>query len=354
MSLPTTTKEYYFPERGSLAIKSLKVKESPIPPLKPNEVLVKTHAVSLQYRDLMPGNATYPKPTKDPEDLVPCSDMAGEILAVGDVATKWKVGDRVCANLLLDHVHGSLSAEIRQSALGGAIHGVLTQYRAFPAHSLVAIPEHLSYEEASTLPCAALTAYNALMGPVQLKAGDTVLILGTGGVSIFGLQFAVASGATVIVTSSSDAKLEIAKKLGAAHAINYNKTPAWDEEVLKLTGGRGVTHVLEVGGTGTLEKSLNAVDFHGWVHLIGILRAKSDAELATILGRAFFKSSNLRGILVGSVTQFQDMLKLMSANPETTRPVIDRVYTFDQALDAYAHLQSQAHVGKVVIKVSEN
>ncbi|KAF9029347.1 alcohol dehydrogenase superfamily protein [Hymenopellis radicata] len=351
MSLPTTTKEYYFPERGSFT--NLRLKESSIPPLKANEVLVKTHAVSLQYRDLMLANATYPTVIQIPDNLVPCSDMAGEILAVGDVVTKWKVGDRVCANFALDHVHGNMSVEIFQTALGGATQGVLTQYRAFPAHSLVAIPEHLSYEEASTLPCAALTAYNALMGPVQLKAGDNVLILGTGGVSIFGLQFAVASGATVIVTSSSDAKLEIAKKLGATHLINYSKTPAWDEELLKLTAGRGANHVLEVGGPGTLEKSLSAVAFNGWVNLIGVLD-KSDTALASVFGRTVFKSSNLRGILVGSVTQFQDMLKLMSANPETTRPVIDKVFTFDQALDAYAHLESQAHVGKVVIKVTEN
>ncbi|KAF9029359.1 alcohol dehydrogenase superfamily protein [Hymenopellis radicata] len=339
MSLPTTTKEYYFPERGSFT--NLRLKESSIPPLKANEVLVKTHAVSLQVFRIL-------------DDLVPCSDMAGEILAVGDVVTKWKVGDRVCANFFgLDHVHGNMAVEILQTGLGGATQGVLTQYRAFPAHSLVAIPEHLSYEEASTLPCAAVTAYNALMGPVQLKAGDNVLILGTGGVSIFGLQFAVASGATVIATSSSDAKLEIAKKLGATHLINYSKTPAWDEEVLRLTGGRGANHVLEVGGPGTLEKSLSAVTFNGWVNLIGVLD-KSDTALASVFGRTVFKSSNLRGILVGSVMQFQDMLKLMSANPETTRPVIDKVFSFDQALDAYAHLESQSHVGKVVIKVTEN
>ncbi|KAF9001215.1 hypothetical protein BDZ89DRAFT_1082013 [Hymenopellis radicata] len=318
MSLPTTTKEFYFPERGSFT--NLRLKESSIPPLKANEVLVKTHAVSLQYRDLMLANGTYPRAIKIPDNLVPCSDMAGEILAVGNVVTKWKVGDR--------------------SALGGSTQGVLTQYRAFPAHVGDAI-------------LRSLTTYNALMGPVHLKAGDNVLVLGTGGVSIFGLQFAVASGATVIATSSSDAKLEIAKKLGATHLINYSKTPAWDEEVLRLTGGRGANHVLEVGGPGTLEKSLTSVAYNGWVTLIGVLD-KSDTALASVFGRTVFKSSNLRGILVGSVTQFQDMLKLMSANPETTRPVIDKVFTFDQALDAYAHLQSQAHVGKVVIKVAEN
>ncbi|KAF9029370.1 NAD(P)-binding protein [Hymenopellis radicata] len=171
----------------------------------------------------------------------------------------------------------------------------------------------------------------------------------------FGLQFAVASGATVVVTSSSDAKLGIAKKLGATHLINYNKTPAWDEEVLKLTGGRGVNHLLsismQVGGTGTLEKSLNSLDFNGWIHLIGIV-AKSGTPLENLVGRAAAKSSNLRGILCGSVAQFRDMMKLMEANPEKTRPVIDKVFPFDQAVEAHAHFESQAHVGKVVIKVA--
>ncbi|KAF8879181.1 chaperonin 10-like protein [Mucidula mucida] len=319
MTLPTTTKEYYFPERGSYT--NLRLKESAIPPLKANELLVKTHAVSLQYRDVMLANGTYPRKWNPPnllsDDLVPCSDMAGEILAVGDLVTKWKVGDRVCANLVLDHVHGKLSAKIRLTTLGGTTRGGFNAV----SRSLVAIPEHLSYEEASTLPCAAVTAYN---GTSAIESG---LILGTGGVSMFGLQFAVASGATDI-------------------------TPAWDEEVLKLTDGRGVNHVLEVGRMGTLEKSLNSVDFGGWINLIGVL-AKSDTALASVLGRTIYETSNLRGIL-NHAYRFQDTRKLMSANPETTRPDIDKVFAFDQAIDAYAHLESQAHVGKVVIKMSVN
>ena len=188
--------------------------------------------------------------------------MAGEIIAVGEDVKGWKVGERVSANFFVDYIDGDLTPEISATALGGAIDGVLTQYKIFPAHvspllfhavfsniplqSLVAIPDHLSYEEASTLPCAALTAYAALIAPAPLKGGDTVLVEGTGGVSIFGLQFAVASGATVIATSSSDEKLVLAARLGAKHVINYRQVPNWEEEVLKFTNGRGVDHAIEV------------------------------------------------------------------------------------------------------------
>ncbi|KAF8884874.1 hypothetical protein CPB85DRAFT_1396885 [Mucidula mucida] len=346
MSLPTTTKEYYFPQRGSFS--NLKLRTSPVPKVNATEVLVKVRAVSLQYRDLMIATDNYPAPVT--QNLVPCSDMAGEIVAIGEAVTGWKTGDRICANFTRDHVYGDIDGDISQTTLGGPVQGLLTQYRVLPAHSLVRIPKHLSYEEASTLPCAALTAYNALTGgQVKLKAGDTVLIMGTGGVSIFGLQFAVASGATVIATSSSDDKLKIATKLGAKHVINYNKTPAWDQEVLKLTGGRGVDHILEVGGPGTLEKSMTAIRFGGSINLIGVL-----ASTANPLGNVEhikFRASTLRGIFIGSVAQFKDMNRLLEANPETTRPVVDKVFSFDEVIQAYAYLQSQAHVGKVVIKV---
>ncbi|KAF8989349.1 NAD(P)-binding protein [Hymenopellis radicata] len=295
MSLPTTTKEYYFPERGSFT--NLRLKESSIPLSRQMRSWSKRTPFLCRHRALTYHIWTsrrrrqrnfYCFGPSDPEievfripdNLVPCSDMAGEILAVGDVVYKVEKSAIASAPTLHLTMFMGIYGSWRPTQ------GVLTQYRAFPAHSLVAIPEHLSYEEASTLPCAALTAYNALMGPVQLKAGDNVLILGTGGVSIFGLQFAVASGATVIVTSSSDAKLEIAKKLGATHLINYSKTPAWDEEVLRLTGGRGANHVLEVGGPGTLEKSLSAVAFNGWVNLIGVLD-KSDTALASFRTHCF-------------------------------------------------------------------
>ncbi|KAL0064882.1 hypothetical protein AAF712_008135 [Marasmius tenuissimus] len=279
--------------------------------------------------------------------------MAGEVLAIGDEVTEWKTGDRVCANFAPEHLHGDVTAKSSSSALGaGEVDGVLAQYRIFKEYSLVAIPEHLSYEEGATLPCAAVTAYNALTNPVPIKAGDTVLIQGTGGVSIFALQFAVASGATVIVTSSSDDKLAIAKKLGAHHFINYAKTPEWHAEVLRITHDRGVDYTIEVGGPGTLAKSLQATRRSGFISIIGALDVRdSGSENSSVIFSAIHRQLNLRGIQVGSVESFKNMNRLMVSRPEITRPVIDKVYAFEDSAKAFEHLESQRHVGKVVINV---
>ncbi|KAF8240635.1 NAD(P)-binding protein [Tricholoma matsutake] len=348
MSNPTTAREYFLTKLGSY--NNLAVRDKTIEQPRASEVLVKVHAVSLQFRDLLVARGTYPTSVAD--NLVPCSDMAGEIVAAGEDVKGWRIGDRVCANFSLDHIYGDTNPAIRDTALGGHVHGVLTEFRTFPAHSLVAVPDHLSYEEASTLPCAALTAYNALMGPVPLKPGDHVLVLGTGGVSIFALQLAVASGAIVIATSSSDEKLKIASKLGARHVINYKSTPNWDEEVLKLTGGVGVDHIIEVGGEGTLPQSINSARIAGWLHIIGFV--SQETSNINFASQAIWKALFFRGILIGSVAQFKDMIRLMCANPETTRPVVDKVFPFEKAKEAYAYHESQAHVGKVVIKVSNN
>ncbi|KAJ7456745.1 alcohol dehydrogenase superfamily protein [Mycena galericulata] len=347
MTIPTITRQYFYPQLGSHD--NLVIQEVRLSPPKSNEVLVKTHAVSLQFRDLLVASGKYPGLTSN---LVPCSDMAGEVIAVGEDVKHWKTGDRVCANFMLDKLHAETTTAIAATALGGAVQGVLTEYRTFPAHSLVAIPSHFSYEEASTLPCAALTAYNALLsGFDPLKAGDTVLVQGTGGVSIFALQFAVASGATVITTSSSNEKLKVATKLGAKHIINYRTTPNWDEEVLKFTNGVGVDHVIEVAGNSTLKKSISSVKINGSINLIGILGGISNDPPFDITGPAMSKGLKIRGIYVGSVAQFKNMNRLIAANVETTRPVIDKVFAFEEAKAAFAHLQSQTHVGKVVIKV---
>ncbi|KAJ7124591.1 hypothetical protein C8R43DRAFT_958643 [Mycena crocata] len=347
-SLPTTTRQYSYPQLGSY--KNLVLEEVPLEPPKSNEVLVKTHAVSLQFRDLMISTNSYHGLT--PNNLVPCSDMAGEVIAVGPDVTQWKAGDRVSANFMLDKLHNECTPAIMGSALGGARHGVLTQYRNFPAHSLVPIPPHLSYEEAATLPCAAVTAYSALTGGVSpVKAGDTVLVLGTGGVSIFALQFAVASGATVIALSSSDEKLKTATKLGAKHVINYKTTPAWDEEVLKLTNGVGVDRVIEVGGNATLQRSISSVRIDGCIDIIGAVGSSGDNPAVDIVLSAIIKGLQIRGIFIGSVKQFRDMNKLLEANAEATRPVVDKVFGFEDAKAAFAYFESQAHVGKVVVRV---
>ncbi|KAG5650319.1 hypothetical protein H0H81_012629 [Sphagnurus paluster] len=346
--IPTSAREYYFTAVGTHENLEIRAREVERP--RANEVLVKVHAVSLQYRDLLISSGNYL--TNVIPDLVPCSDMAGEIVEVGLDVKDWKVGDRVCANFSIDHVHGDRTPQNFQTDLGALTHGVLTEFRAFPAHSLVAIPEHLSYTEASTLPCAGITAYNSLMGPTPVKAGDYVLILGTGGVSIFGLQFAVASGAIVIATSSSDEKLKVATDLGAKHVINYKTTPNWDEEVLRITKGKGVDHVIEVGGTGTATKSINSTRIGGYIHLVGFVsQEKSDTNILMLL---MMKATNLRPIQCGSVAQFQDMMRLLAANPDKTRPVVNKVFEFEEAKEAYSYLASQAHIGKVVIKVAKD
>ncbi|KAJ7064512.1 NAD(P)-binding protein [Mycena amicta] len=278
--------------------------------------------------------------------------MAGDIVALGEDVKGWKIGDRVSANFFLDRLNDEYSQDIMYSSMGAPTSGVLREYRTFPAHALVEIPAHLSYEEVSAFPCAGVTAYNALFGGTKsLKAGDTVLIQGTGGVSIFALQFAVASGATTIVTSSSDAKLQIATKLGAKHVINYTTHPNWDEEVLRLTGGTGVDRVVEVGGNATLAKSLAAVRTGGNIDLIGQLGGIDDVSAVDIVTSTIWKEVNIRGMSIGSIAQFKQLIRLLIANPETTRPIIDRVFAFEEARQALEYLEGQKHVGKVIVRV---
>ncbi|KIY68129.1 NAD(P)-binding protein [Cylindrobasidium torrendii FP15055 ss-10] len=345
--LPTSTRHYVYTQHKQ-GWDKLKLESVSLPSLKPSEILVKIHAVSLQFRDIMIATGLSGAPLAD--DLVPCSDMAGEIIAIGeDVdANAWKIGDRVSSNFSLTYLDGEPTPEGMAGSQGGPVQGVLTEFKAYKPEVLVHIPEHLSYEEASTLPCAAVTAYNGLLGArTPLKAGDTVLVQGTGGVSIFGLQFAVASGATVIITSSSDKKLELARKLGATHTINYTVTPDWATQVLRLTNGRGVDHILETTGN-TLIESVKAIKTGGSIALIGV-RGIEVPSLKAFPLSAIYKGLNLRGVLVGSVAQFKAMNRLISANPEATRPVVDKIFKFEQVIEAYNYLNSQNHVGKVVI-----
>ncbi|KAF7291404.1 Alcohol dehydrogenase superfamily protein [Mycena indigotica] len=350
MSIPQTARQYEVHAAGS--VEGLKLVDVQVPKPKSTEVLVKIRAVSLQYRDLLVVNGAYPAPVLD--NVVPGSDMAGDVVSVGEDVAEWAVGDRVMANFYPDLLHeDAMSPEIIGNTLGAAVNGVLAEYRVFPAHGLVAIPDHLSYEEASTLPCAALTAYNALIdGFEQVKAGDTLLIQGTGGVSIFGLQFAVASGATTIVISSSDAKLAVATKLGARHTINYATTPDWDAEVLRLTNGRGVDRVLEVVGNSSLRKSIAATRLGGSIDILGFLGGLDTEAAVDIIGPSIWKQLKIRGLSVGSVAQLKAMTRLMAANTETTRPVVDKVFAWAAARDAFAYMQAQNHVGKVVVRVA--
>ncbi|KAH9911900.1 NAD(P)-binding protein [Fomitopsis serialis] len=258
------------------------------------------------------------------------------------------------------HIFDKITDEIKLIGLGGPIDGVLTEYKVLPAHGLVRIPDGWSYVEASTLPCAAVTAYNALLGANPLKGGDTVLVLGTGGVSIFGLQIAVASGATVIATSSSDNKLEVAKQLGAKHVINYKKTPDWEEEVFRITGGRGVDHVIDVGGAGTINKSLASTRYGGTVSVIGFVGGSEDVRIMFELrstrlapgASIVLRGALVRGILIGSRTQFEALVRLINATG--LKPVVDKVSPFEETRGAYEHLESRQHVGKVCVQVARD
>lgn len=319
-------------------------REEPRPSAR--EVVVKFHAASLNYRDLMFVNGVYNPRARLP--AVPLSDGAGEVVAVGAEVTRWKVGDRVCPIFTQGWMEGPPTAEKGRTSLGAGggagFEGVLREFGAFDEEGLVRIPEHLSYEEAATLPCAGVTAWHALVNSGNIKAGETVLTLGTGGVSIFALQFAKMHGARVVATSSSDEKLERVKSLGAGETVNYKATPEWDKEVLKLTGGLGVDHVIEVGGAGTLAKSLSAVRVGGHVCLIGVLASGGDFNPVSIL----MKSVRVQGVFVGSRLMFEEMNRAIEANG--MRPVIDKTFDFEDAREALRYMESGSHFGKIVIK----
>jgi NADPH:quinone reductase-like Zn-dependent oxidoreductase len=330
-------------ELQQFGIEHLAIVERPQPEPAANEVLVKFHAASLNFRDLLFAKGIYNPKVKLP--AVPFSDGAGEIVTVGSNVKERKAGDRVCPIFIQDWIAGPPSLEKSRTALGGGdLPGVLREYGVFPAHGLVRIPAHLSWEEAATLPCAAVTAWNALSVSGRLKAGETVLTLGTGGVSIFALQLARMHGARVIATSSSDQKLARARQLGAAETINYKTTPDWDKEVLRLTEKLGVDHVIEVGGPGTLAKSLNSSRIGGHIALIGVLAAGGDFNPVHIL----MKGVRLQGIFVGSRQMFQELNAAMETNQ--LKPVIDKMFPFSEAQQALRYMESGSHFGKIVIR----
>ena len=314
----------------------------------PGQVLVRVRAASLNYRDLMMVNGLYNP--KQPLPLVPLSDGAGEVVAVGDGVTRWKVGDRVMGAFTQDWHGGAFRAEYWQtSTLGGPLPGMLREYVTLAESGLVRTPEHLSDEEAATLPCAAVTAWHALFVSGDLRAGQTVLTQGTGGVSLFALQFAKLAGARVIATSSSDAKLARAKELGADETINYKTTPEWGVAARALTENQaGVDHVVEVGGTGTLPQSFAAAKAGGHIALIGVLTARDAPPIDPV--PILRKALTVRGILVGSREMFEEMS--LAIGQAKLKPVIDRVFPFTQARAALEHLAGGSHFGKIVIRVA--
>ena len=323
-------------------IDGLQAEELPEPRPGPGQVRVRIRAASLNYRDLLMVKGLYSRNLALP--LVPLSDGAGEVVEVGPGATRFAIGTRVAGIFMQTWLEGAITEAKGKSALGGAIDGVLAEQIVFNEAGLVAVPDHLSFEEAATLPCAAVTAWNALI-EAGLKAGETVLTLGTGGVSLFALQFARLTGARVLITSSSDEKLQRAKQLGAAEGVNYKTTPEWDKKARDLTGGVGVDHVVEVGGAGTLARSLKAVRIGGHIALIGVLSGGGEVNPMPVL----MKAVRLQGVYVGSRAMFEAMNRAITEHK--LRPVIDKVFPFAEAHAAYRHLESGAHFGKVVIRV---
>ena len=318
--------------------------ESPRP--GPGQVLLDMKAWSLNYRDLAMPRGGYPgndKVLRAPP-LVPLSDGAGEVLAVGTGVTQFGRGDRVVTSFFQSWEDGELSAEGKTSALGGARDGVFAERVVLDAAGCVAAPPSLSFEEAATLPCAAVTAWAALTA-ANSRAGQNVLLLGTGGVSIFGLQLARLMGMRVLITSSNNEKLERARQLGATDTINYVEQPDWDVRARELTAGVGVDHVLEVGGAGTLERSLRACRVSGTVSLIGVLTGNPEHNPSPM--DVMWKGLTLRGIYVGSRRQLEELCRAVEVGGIV--PVIDRVFAFDAAQEAYRHLKSGTHFGKVVI-----
>jgi NADPH:quinone reductase-like Zn-dependent oxidoreductase len=310
----------------------------------PGQVLVRIRAVSLNYRDLVVVRGEYDR--KPQIGRIPCSDGAGEVVAVGAGVSQFKPGDRVAGCFFQAWIGGRFKAEYHRSALGGAIDGVLAEEVLFEQDGLVHLPELYSFEEGATLPCAALTAWQSLFVRGGLTTGESVLLLGTGGVSIFGLQFAKAAGAKAIITSSSDEKLKRARQLGADEVINYRSTPEWGKAAAHLSGVDGVDHVIEVGGAGTFQQSVRACRFNGNIGLIGILSGReAETEIFSIVP----KGLNVFGIYVGSRWMFEDMNRALTQN--RLKPVIDRVFPFTEAPDAFRYLASGAHFGKVVISV---
>ncbi|MBI2810868.1 MAG: NAD(P)-dependent alcohol dehydrogenase [Candidatus Melainabacteria bacterium] len=329
---------------GDFGIDALKVSERPSTALGPNQVRLKMHAASLNYRDLMVIKGDYTR--KLPFPLIPLSDGAGEVIETGSEVTRVKVGDRVAGTFFQKWLSGPNGPEYGKSALGGAINGMLADQVVLHEDGMVHIPEYMTYEDASTLPCAAVTAWNALIASGGIKPGDTVLTMGTGGVSLFALEFARMNGARTIITSSSDEKLERAKALGAHEVINYKTNPEWEKKVLELTNKAGVDHVVELGGAGTLERSMKSVIVGGQISLIGVLSGGGEINPMPIL----MKNIRLQGIYVGSREMFEHMLKAMTLHK--SKPIIDRVFNFDQVKDALKHMESGAHFGKIVIKIS--
>jgi NADPH:quinone reductase-like Zn-dependent oxidoreductase len=328
----------------SFGIDQLVLADLPMPRPGRGQVLVKVHAVSLNYRDLLLVRGQYNPKMALPR--IPCSDGAGEVVELGEGVDTVTVGQRVAGIFMQRWLEGSPTADSSRGALGGDVDGMLAEYVVLHQSGLVSIPEHLSFAEAATLPCAGVTAWNAVVNAAQVKPGDVVLIQGTGGVSIFALQFAKMAGAVVIGTSSSDEKLQRAKTIGLDAGLNYQQSPEWAKWVLKETNNRGADLIVEVGGAGTFTQSLQAVRYGGMVAQIGVL---SQSEQALPIPLILHRQVRIQGIYVGSKSHFEAMNRAIVAT--RMQPVVDQIYTFDRVREALKSMETGSHFGKIVIRV---
>ena len=330
-------------QKQGLGLENLKKVELPIPTPKDNEILIKVKAVSLNYRDKAIFDGIYLPELMSKHNFVPASDAAGDVVAVGNDVTLFKIGDRVISSLYTEWTDGKPTIDYGPTAVGGPNDGGLAQYMILKEKAVVHAPSYMTYQEASTLPIAALTNWFALVEYGKIKAGDTVLTLGSGGVSIFGIQLASALGARVIATTSSDEKAQLLKKLGATDIVNYKTNPQWVDQVLKLTNGEGVQHILDV--VGDINTSIDAVALQGNIYIIGFLKNMCpEINLFNLLA----KQARVQGIYVGNTRALHDMAKAF--DQLQIKPVIDHVYPFDDAIEAYQHLNRGAF-GKIVINI---
>ncbi|XIA67102.1 NAD(P)-dependent alcohol dehydrogenase [Bradyrhizobium sp. TZ2] len=330
--------------QGPSGVDGLALVDKPVPQPSAGEVLVRLRAATLNYRDLLTIKGGYGSRQKFP--LVPVSDGAGVIEAVGSGVREFAQGDRVIGSFFESWISGEPNETKMRAALGGAVDGVLAEYRIFPAQAVVRTPEHLSDVEAAALPCAGLTAWSAVVKLGGVRPGQTVLTQGTGGVSLFALQFAKMCGARVIATSSSDAKIERLRKLGADFTLNYKETPDWGKKAREWSHS-GVDLVVEVGGVGTLNESIRATKIGGTIAFIGVLAGPPASDLRLPL--MVMQQQRLQGVTVGSVEDLQQMADAIAIN--RMKPVIDTTFSFDQAKDAFVRMTSGAHFGKVAIAI---
>lgn len=327
---------------SAYGMENLRLSSRPEPKPGAGQIVVGIKAAALNYRDLLMIDGQL---GQFPLPIVPVSDGAGEVLAVGEAVSQVQVGDKVCPLFFQSWLHGEATAETFSKPLAGPLDGVAQEKMLVDAEGVVKFPPHLSFTEAATLPCAGVTAWRAVGIEAKVASGDIVLVQGTGGVSTFALQFAKRLGATVIVTSSSDAKLERAEALGADHLINYRTTPDWASEALRITDHRGVDVIIEVGGESTFDQSLEAIRVGGQILVIGVLGGFSTP---VVIPKIFGKNLRIQGISIGSREHFEDMASHMAE--WKLAPAIDKVFPFSELPLALGALRNGTHVGKLVMQ----